>query len=130
MATTSGFFWTLALAAFLTAFYTMRQIGLTFLGQARSDGASHAPESVASMTIPLILISIFAIGAGWFGIPSSFPGLGGLVPNWIEQFLEPYMESMHPASAPSGLPFHAAGRIADLWRWAALAPATWSMARD
>ena len=88
-------FWTLALAAFLTAFYTMRQIGLTFLGQARSDGASHAPESVASMTIPLILISIFAIGAGWFGIPSSFPGLGGLVPNWIEQFLEPYMESMH-----------------------------------
>ena len=88
-------FWTLALAAFVTAFYTMRQIGLTFLGQARTDGASHAPESVASMTIPLMLISIFAIAAGWFGIPSSFPGLGSLVPNWIEQFLEPYMDYMH-----------------------------------
>lgn len=85
-------FWTLALAAFLTAFYTMRQIGLTFLGKSRTEGASHAPESVASMTIPLILISIFAIVGGWVGIPSSFPVLGGIVPNWIEAFLEPYME--------------------------------------
>ncbi len=95
-------FWTLALAAFLTAFYTMRQIGLTFLGKARTEGASHAPESVASMTTPLILISFFAIAAGWVGIPASFPVLGGLVPNWIGQFLEPYMEYMqlhphHPA---------------------------------
>ena len=88
-------FWTLALAAFLTAFYTMRQIGLTFLGKARTEGASHAPESVASMTTPLILISFFAIAAGWVGIPASFPVLGGMVPNWIEQFLEPYVEYMH-----------------------------------
>ena len=88
-------FWTLALAAFLTAFYTMRQIGLTFLGRARSPGASHAPESVASMTTPLLLISFFAIVGGWVGIPSSFPLLGNLVPNWIEHFLEPYMKFMH-----------------------------------
>ncbi len=88
-------FWTLALAAFLTAFYTMRQIGLTFLGRPRTEGASHAPESVASMTTPLILISFFAIAAGWVGIPASFPVLGGIIPNWIEHFLEPYMEYMH-----------------------------------
>jgi NADH-quinone oxidoreductase subunit L len=88
-------FGTLAVAAFLTAFYTMRQIGLTFLGEARSDGAHHAPESVPRMTIPLILISIFAVGAGWFGIPEHFPAIGGLVPNWIEHFLEPYMVHMH-----------------------------------
>ncbi len=88
-------FWTLALAAFLTAFYTMRQIGLTFLGRARTEGASHAPESVASMTTPLILISIFAIAGGWFGIPEAFPVLGGIVPNWIGHFLEPYMKYMH-----------------------------------
>ena len=88
-------FWTLALAAFLTAFYTMRQIGLTFLGRARTEGASHAPESVASMTTPLILISFFAIAAGWVGIPATFPVLGGIVPNWLEHFLEPYMEYMH-----------------------------------
>ncbi len=88
-------FWTLALAAFLTAFYTMRQIGLTFLGRARTEGASHAPESVASMTTPLILISVFAIVGGWVGIPEAFPVLGGIVPNWIAHFLEPYMKYMH-----------------------------------
>ena len=88
-------FWTLALSAFMTAFYTMRQIGLTFLGRARTEGASHAPESVASMTTPLILISIFAIAGGWFGIPEAFPVLGGAVPNWIAHFLEPYMKYMH-----------------------------------
>ncbi|MEZ4831504.1 MAG: NADH-quinone oxidoreductase subunit L [Caldilineaceae bacterium] len=88
-------FWTLALSAFLTAFYTMRQIGLTFLGKPRSEGAVHAPESVASMTVPLLLISVFAIGAGWFGIPEKFPLIGGIVPNWIEHFLEPYSEYMH-----------------------------------
>ncbi len=88
-------FWTLALSAFLTAFYTMRQIGLTFLGKARTEGASHAPESVASMTTPLILISFFAIAAGWVGIPETFPVLGGIVPNWLAHFVEPYMKYMH-----------------------------------
>lgn len=88
-------FWTLALAAFLTAFYTMRQIGLTFLGSARTEGASHAPESVPSMTTPLILISFFAIAAGWVGIPETFPVLGGIVPNWLAHFVEPYMKYMH-----------------------------------
>ena len=47
------------------------------------------------MTTPLILISFFAIAAGWVGIPATFPVLGGIVPNWIENFLEPYMEYMH-----------------------------------
>lgn len=89
-------FWTLAIAAFLTAFYTMRQIGLSFLGTARTEMAAHAPESVASMTIPLILITPFAIGLGWFGIPGWFG-----ITNWIEHFLEPYVEhlefhSVHP----------------------------------
>jgi NADH-quinone oxidoreductase subunit L len=85
-------FWTLGAAAFLTAFYTMRQIGLTFLGSARTEGAAHAPESVPAMTWPLILISPFAIALGWFGIPEHFPAIGGLVPNWLEHFLEPYVE--------------------------------------
>jgi NADH-quinone oxidoreductase subunit L len=84
-------FWTLAIAAFLTAFYTARQIGLTFFGSPRTEGAVHAPESVRSMTWPLILIAPFAIGLGWFGIPEHFPALGGIVPNWLEHYLEPYV---------------------------------------
>lgn len=85
-------FWTLAFSALLTAFYTARQITLTFLGQPRSEGAAHAPESVKSMTVPLILITPFVIGLGWLGIPKDFPLLGALLPNWIEHQLEPYIE--------------------------------------
>jgi NADH-quinone oxidoreductase subunit L len=85
-------FWVLALSALLTAFYTARQIGLTFLGQPRSDGADHAPESVGSMTWPLILITPFAIGLGWIGIPEVFPLLGQIAPNYLGHYLEGYAE--------------------------------------
>lgn len=88
-------FWTLALAAFLTAFYTMRQIGMTFWGKPRTEMAEHAPESVASMTIPLVLIAPFAIFLGWFGIPENFAIIGGIVPNWLEHFLDPHIEYLH-----------------------------------
>ena len=65
----------LALAALMTAFYTTRQICLTFLGKPRTPLAEHAHESNGFMTLPLVLLSIFAIGAGWLGIPDHFLGL-------------------------------------------------------
>jgi NADH-quinone oxidoreductase subunit L len=80
-------FWTLAIAALLTAFYTMRQITLTFLGQARTKQAEHAHESVNTMTIPLIVLAVFAIGFGWVGIPEHFPIIGGIIPNWFHDFV-------------------------------------------
>jgi NADH-quinone oxidoreductase subunit L len=88
-------FFTLAVAAFLTAFYTTRQVMLTFFGKARTPAAEHAPESVRRMTWPLVAIAPFAIVLGWFGIPESFPLLGGLVPNFLEHFTEPYIEYLH-----------------------------------
>ncbi len=69
----------LALAAFLTAFYTTRQISLTFLGKPRSPLAEHAHESNGYMTTPLVLLSIFAIAAGWVGIPDNFLGAIGVI---------------------------------------------------
>ncbi|MCI0553818.1 MAG: NADH-quinone oxidoreductase subunit L [Anaerolineae bacterium] len=80
-------FGTLAIAAFLTAFYTMRQITLTFLGEPRTKEAEHAQETPWTMTLPLVVLSVFAIGFGWFGIPEHFPALGGLFPNWIHDFV-------------------------------------------
>ncbi len=74
-------FWTLALAALLTAFYTMRQITLTFLGKARTEAAEHAHETTWTMTLPLTILAFFAIVFGWSGIPEHFPALGNLVPN-------------------------------------------------
>jgi NADH-quinone oxidoreductase subunit L len=38
------------------------------------------------MTIPLIILSVFAVGAGWVGIPSDFLGLK-LPSNWFHEFL-------------------------------------------
>src|SRR5689334_14528111 len=80
-------FITLALAAFLTAFYTMRQITLTFLGEARTTEAEHAQETPWTMTAPLVILSVFAVAYGWVGIPEEFPLLGGILPNWIHEFV-------------------------------------------
>jgi NADH-quinone oxidoreductase subunit L len=85
-----GHWWvfiTLAVAAFLTAFYTMRQITLTFLGESRTREAEHAQETPRTMTIPLIILAIFAVAYGWVGIPTEFPVLGGLLPNWLHEFV-------------------------------------------
>jgi len=75
----------LAVAAFLTAFYTMRQITLTFFGEARSEEAKHAHETPWTMTVPLIILAIFAVGYGWVGMPHWITG--GLVPNWFHEFV-------------------------------------------
>jgi len=80
-------FGTLALAALLTAFYTMRQITLTFLGKPRTEAAHHAHETPWTMTLPLAILAIFSIVAGWVGIPEHFPVIGGLLPNWFHEFL-------------------------------------------
>ncbi len=92
-------FITLAVAAFLTAFYTMRQITLTFLGEPRTKEAEHAQETPWTMTLPLVVLSVFAIGFGWIGIPEHFPGLGGLIPNWFHEFVGSTLAVM-PEAAP------------------------------
>jgi len=88
LGTTEGFgphtlvFVLLALAAFLTAFYTMRQIGLTFWGEPRSAAAKHANlgQGVvsAAMTLPLIILAFFAIFAGFVGVHPDFPLFGSI----------------------------------------------------
>ena len=94
-------FITLALAAFLTAFYTMRQITLTFLGEPRTTEAEHAQETPWTMTTPLVILAIFAVAYGWVGIPEEFPVLGGILPNWIHEFVGGAL-----AEAPEALAFN------------------------
>ena len=94
-------FATLALAALMTAFYTMRQITLTFLGQPRTKEAEHASETPWTMTLPLVILSIFAISFGWVGIPSAFPWIGGLLPSWFHGFVGSTL-----LEEPKALPFN------------------------
>ncbi len=92
-------FGVLALAALLTAFYTMRQITLTFFGEPRTKAAEHAHESTRSMTLPLVILAVFAIVAGWVGIPEEFPLIGGLIPNWFHEFIAGTLLE-HPKAIP------------------------------
>ena len=94
----------LALAALLTAFYTARQITLTFLGEPRTHAAEHAHESRRVMTTPLIILAVFAVGVGWAGIPATFPGLGGLIPDWFNNFLNSMLPAGPAAEAASLVP--------------------------
>jgi NADH-quinone oxidoreductase subunit L len=73
------------LVAGITAFYSFRIIWLAFFGSFRGghELEHHLHESPSSMTIPLLILGIGAIAAGWIGIS---PLLGGS--NWVGHFLE------------------------------------------
>ncbi len=94
------FVWVLALAgAFFTPLYTFRLIFVTFHGKNRgvhheehghdahgSHGEHHIHESPKVMTVPLMLLGVGAVAAGWFGIP---PILGG--GSHFAEFLKPVL---------------------------------------
>jgi NADH-quinone oxidoreductase subunit L len=81
-------FWMLAAAAFLTAFYTMRQIGLTFAGEPRTHAAEEATQRDWRMNLPLVILAFFAIFAGYVGVHEGFPVLGKLLgSNFFHRFV-------------------------------------------
>jgi NADH-quinone oxidoreductase subunit L len=100
-------FITLACAAVLTAFYTARQIMMTFFGRPRTAAAEHASEHdsiFAWMTIPLMVLAVFAVVLGWIGIPTTFPVLGNLSSNPLEHYIATQGEALHIEVAE--LPFN------------------------
>ncbi|KXK22758.1 MAG: putative NADH-quinone oxidoreductase subunit L [Chloroflexi bacterium OLB15] len=97
----------LALAAFLTAFYTMRQLGLTFWGEARSEAAKHANLGKGlvsfTMTLPLIVLAFFAVVAGYIGVHPDLPIFGAIFSpngNPFHHFIGPTL-----AEEPGSIPF-------------------------
>jgi len=83
-------FLVLVFSATLTAFYTTRQIAMTFFGQPRSAAAEHATESAPSMTIPLIVLAVFALFLGFINVPKDFPLFGAILGDgayWLKNFL-------------------------------------------
>ena len=74
-----GIFWVVVIAAGLTPFYMMRQALVVFFGKPRSGHAEHAHESPLVMTIPLILLAIPAVVAGYAPVEHYFfSGIGAL----------------------------------------------------
>ena len=90
------FLWGLGLVtAGLTAFYMMRLYSLTFLGDDRHvdhEGAHsslHVPS--LAMRVPLVVLALFAVFAGWMAIPHA---LAEVIPghpqsDWFFHFLAP-----------------------------------------
>ncbi len=77
-------FWITAGAAFLTSFYMFRLFFVVFMGKPRSGHAEHAHQSPAVMTIPLLLLAIPSVAAGYPSITRHFfdlphPEMPGIV---------------------------------------------------
>lgn len=102
----------LALAAFLTAFYTMRQLGLTFWGEPRTEAAKHANlgQGIVSvtMTLPLIILAFFAITAGFVGVPKDFaiPPFSAIFAPEYNPFKHFVIEAFHPTIHVEAPPFN------------------------
>ncbi len=80
------------LVAALTAFYSFRIIFLAFHGKFRGthEQEHHLHESPTSMTLPLMLLAVGAISAGWLGISET---LGG--GDFIGHFFQPVLGHPH-----------------------------------
>ena len=96
------FFIGLEVAAFLTAFYMGRACFLTFSGEPRSPKAAHAHESPKLMTVPLIILAVFAAFLGWLGTP----WIGG---NLFHHFVHYMPPVAHGAAAAAAHGEEAAG---------------------
>jgi len=85
------------LVAGMTAFYMMRMMFLTFHGEERlsPEVASHVHESPSVMTVPLVILAVGAVFAGYLGLPA------WLGPNVFEHFLEPAFETRYHAAGES-----------------------------
>ncbi len=74
------------LVAGMTAYYTFRMIFVVFHGQPRDHHAyDHAKESPSVMVIPLIILAIGAVFAGFFNFPGVMTISHWLEPSLVEQ---------------------------------------------
>src|SRR5580700_5817802 len=99
----SKMLWVVGLAtAGLTAFYMWRLMNMTFYGKSRvaPEVAAHIHESPPAMTVPLMLLAVGGVFAGWLGVP----GAWGLSERFhgFERWLEPAFASAATEAASGG----------------------------
>ena len=78
--------------AALTAFYTFRLFFVVFFGKEKSKAASHAHESPLVMTLPLVVLAVFAAIGGFIGIVNNYGSefiTDHETLSVVQQFLEP-----------------------------------------
>jgi NADH-quinone oxidoreductase subunit L len=89
----------------LTTFYIFRLFFVVFFGKEKSEAASHAHESPAVMTLPLVVLAVFALAGGVIGIEGiyhyTFTGEEEKSAGFAAVVLEPFYHS--PTAALLGL---------------------------
>jgi len=106
------------LTAFLTAVYTFRMVSLTFHGGFRGTKKEreHLHEAPAVMTVPLVVLAVGALGAGYVGV-SKVLAFGADI-NWFHHWLEPVIAHLpaHGAELTTGAE-HAAAHLSPSVEW-------------
>jgi NADH-quinone oxidoreductase subunit L len=82
-------YWMLVVAAFFTAFYMGRQVLMVFFGESHSEPATHAKESPALMTIPLIILAFLSIVGGFLNFPTTHT-----FTTWLEHTIQVAAETV------------------------------------
>ncbi len=87
------FIWLIGvLVAAMTAYYTFRMIFVVFHGEPRDQHAyEHAHEAPLVMTVPLIILAVGAVVAGFYNLPAIFGG-----EQMISHWLAPSVSDHHP----------------------------------
>jgi NADH-quinone oxidoreductase subunit L len=101
--------------AVLTAFYTFRMVFLAFGGPERIPDGAHPHESGQWMVIPLALLAIGALAAGYVGVTVHAGGFAGFLEphgafhEFLAPVVEPYAEARDLLQASAGEAGHAGG---------------------
>ncbi len=100
------------ITAALTAFYTFRMVFLAFYGPLKVPEGVRPHESGPWMLVPLLILSLGAIGAGYFGIAAvEHSGVG------FHAFLAPVFEHTFVAANPAHLAAHGVAEAAHAGFW-------------
>ena len=93
------------LVAGLTTFYIFRLFFVVFFGKEKSEHASHAHESPAVMTWPLMVLAVFSVIGGLIGIRGIYYAMfvGGAEPpaSFAQTLVEPFAQA--PLAASLGI---------------------------
>jgi len=86
----------------MTAFYMWRLMNMTFYGKShvRPEVAAHIHESPASMTIPLTLLAVGGVFAGWLSVPHAWTAFARF--HGFEHWLAPAFASAATEAAAEG----------------------------
>ena len=93
-----------AAAALMTAFYMMRLLAMTFLGENRTGAKEqeHLHEAPMVMTVPLIVLGVLTVVGGAINLPAFWPtGPHHGLETWFEPVLAPAAKLM-PVALPHG----------------------------